>query len=50
MKHHGLLTDKVSVKDETERTALDIRSMLEERLANRLGLTIDHEAIVEEDD
>jgi len=50
MKHHGLLTDKVSVKDETERTAIDIRTMLEERLANRLGLTIDHEDILEEEE
>jgi hypothetical protein len=48
MKHHGLLTDKVTMKDETERTALDIRTMLEERLANRLGLTIDHEEILDE--
>ena len=49
MRHHGLLTDRVSVKDETERTAIDIRTMLEERLANRLGLTIEHEDIADEE-
>jgi hypothetical protein len=48
MKHHGLLTDKLVTKDETELNAVDLRAMLEAKLADRLGLLIEHEDILEE--
>lgn len=48
MKHHGLLTDKMITKDETELNAVDLRAMLESKLADRLGLLIDHEDILED--
>lgn len=48
MKHHGLLTDKLITKDETELNAVDLRAMLESKLADRLGLLIDHEDILED--
>lgn len=48
MKHHGLLTDKLVTKDETELNAVDLRAMLESKLADRLGLLIDHEDILED--
>jgi hypothetical protein len=50
MKHHGLLTDKLITKDETELNAVDLRAMLESKLADRLGLLIDHEDILEDSD
>jgi hypothetical protein len=53
MRHHGLLTDKVITKDETERPAAEIRAALEARLQERLGVTIvaDAEVLdVEEED
>lgn len=50
MKHHGLLTDKLITKDETELNAVDLRAMLEAKLADRLGLLIEHEDILEEDE
>jgi len=44
MRHHGLLTDRLAVRDETERTAAEIRAALEARLVERIGVTITAEA------
>lgn len=44
MRHHGLLTDRLAVRDETERSAAEIRAALEARLVERIGITITAEA------